>query len=144
MSAYDNSMMDLYNVAEQLHSGNRPFPLTPGSLKVGSLFQITQFREKTECISVDWVTWYFKDFYCEVIEVANGGVSIRCYSKDTDESILKPGRVSSKHEIVAGSATLHFEGEPYLWFVPYSKLDLSRVNIMALDEDALIPEDLYK
>lgn len=134
-----NSFLDLYEASQKISSYRR---LIKANVKIGDLFQLTKWQDNTESVNVEWKRILFKDFYCKVVGIGlnhnPGSIRIQVHSIADDSNLLKPN-----DDGTPAWADLELGSKPDIWFIFYSKLDLSRVNIAALDEDSLIPESLY-
>jgi hypothetical protein len=116
-----------------------PYRLMAKNFKEGDLFQLTKFRERTEEINIEYTMRKFTDFYCEIIEVSRMSITIQVYSVQEDKPLLYANKDGTH-----ACATLSADEDTDVWYIPYSKIDLSRINILEIDEDALIPEEMYK
>jgi hypothetical protein len=126
--------------------GPPPYKLDVHSLRKGDLFQFTRFGEMLDEVYIGTASRPFNSFYCEIKEISQlkNQIKVYVYDAGTHKSILPEGKSEWSWTPIQGFAEIYLNYSPNVWYKPYAKRDLSRINILEIDEDALIPEDLYK
>lgn len=120
--------------------------LTTSNVKVGDLFQFTKYNGQTESVYISSKMWKFPEFYFKVIEISQirDEIKVEIYTTADNKSILDPATNHYTGRQITGTINLCI-GSNYndIWFKPYFKLDISRIKLFELEDDALIPEELY-